>query len=105
MKLNTTTRTTTMETEQHISKGIVIFGATGDLCKKKLIPSNGNFLCLFFHNEKDTDRQCNSPPDKHKQFHEILEGKKGDKKFPKQLQFKRFGYNAVATPAQDGSEM
>ena len=25
--------------EQHISKGIVIFGATGDLCKKKLIPA------------------------------------------------------------------
>ena len=39
VKLNTTTRTTTMETEQHISKGIVIFGATGDLCKKKLIPA------------------------------------------------------------------
>ena len=34
-----TTQTTTMETEQHISKGIVIFGATGDLCKKKLIPA------------------------------------------------------------------
>ena len=27
-----------METEQH-TKGIVIFGATGDLCKKKLIPA------------------------------------------------------------------
>ena len=39
VKLNTTTRTTTMETEQHISKGIVIFGATGDLCRKKLIPA------------------------------------------------------------------
>ena len=25
--------------EPHISKGIVIFGATGDLCKKKLIPA------------------------------------------------------------------
>ena len=25
--------------EQHTSKGIVIFGATGDLCKKKLIPA------------------------------------------------------------------
>ena len=27
-----------MEMEQH-TKGIVIFGATGDLCKKKLIPA------------------------------------------------------------------
>ena len=27
------------ETEQHISRRIVIFGATGDLCKKKLIPA------------------------------------------------------------------
>ena len=27
------------ETEQHISKRIVIFGATGDLCKRKLIPA------------------------------------------------------------------
>ncbi len=34
----TTTQTTTMETEQ-LTKGIVIFGATGDLCKKKLIPA------------------------------------------------------------------
>ena len=38
-----TTRKTTKEMEQHTepfkSKGIVIFGATGDLCKKKLIPS------------------------------------------------------------------
>ena len=32
------TRTTTMETEP-LTKGIVIFGATGDLCKKKLIPA------------------------------------------------------------------
>ena len=28
-----------MEMEQHTSAGIVIFGATGDLCKKKLIPA------------------------------------------------------------------
>ena len=31
-----------METEQHIeplTRGIVIFGATGDLCRKKLIPA------------------------------------------------------------------
>ena len=33
-----TTRMTTMETAP-LTKGIVIFGATGDLCKKKLIPS------------------------------------------------------------------
>ena len=33
-----TTRTTTMETEP-LTRGIVIFGATGDLCKKKLIPA------------------------------------------------------------------
>jgi len=38
VKLNTTTATTTMETEL-LTKGIVIFGATGDLCKKKLIPA------------------------------------------------------------------
>jgi len=38
VKLNTTTRTTMMETAQ-LTKGIVIFGATGDLCKKKLIPA------------------------------------------------------------------
>ena len=37
--MTTMTATTMMETEQHISKGIVIFGATGDLCKKKLIPA------------------------------------------------------------------
>ena len=28
-----------METEQHISKRIVIFGAAGDLCRRKLIPA------------------------------------------------------------------
>ena len=38
VKLYITNRRTTMETEQH-TKGIVIFGATGDLCKKKLIPA------------------------------------------------------------------
>ena len=38
VKMITTTATTTMETEQ-LTKGIVIFGATGDLCKKKLIPA------------------------------------------------------------------
>ena len=36
--LNTTTRTTMTETAP-LTKGIVIFGATGDLCKKKLIPA------------------------------------------------------------------
>jgi glucose-6-phosphate 1-dehydrogenase len=34
----TTNQTNTMETGPH-TKGIVIFGATGDLCKKKLIPA------------------------------------------------------------------
>ena len=38
VKMTITTQTTTMETEQ-LTKGIVIFGATGDLCKKKLIPA------------------------------------------------------------------
>ena len=38
VKMTTTTQMTTMETEQ-LTKGIVIFGATGDLCKKKLIPA------------------------------------------------------------------
>ena len=38
VKLYITNRRTTMEMEQH-TKGIVIFGATGDLCKKKLIPA------------------------------------------------------------------
>ena len=38
VKLNTTTATTMMETAP-LTKGIVIFGATGDLCKKKLIPA------------------------------------------------------------------
>ena len=32
------TRTTTQEMEP-LTRGIVIFGATGDLCKKKLIPA------------------------------------------------------------------
>ena len=39
VKMITTTQTNTTEMEQHTSKGIVIFGATGDLCKKKLIPA------------------------------------------------------------------
>ena len=39
VKITTTKATTTMETELPTSKGIVIFGATGDLCKKKLIPA------------------------------------------------------------------
>ena len=38
VKMYTTNQTNTMETEPH-TKGIVIFGATGDLCKKKLIPA------------------------------------------------------------------
>ena len=37
--MSTTTPKIMMETEQHISKRIVIFGATGDLCKRKLIPA------------------------------------------------------------------
>ena len=42
VKITTTTPTTMMEMEQHIeplTRGIVIFGATGDLCKRKLIPA------------------------------------------------------------------
>ena len=38
VKMYTTIQMTTMETER-LTKGIVIFGATGDLCKKKLIPA------------------------------------------------------------------
>ena len=38
VKMYTTNQTNTMETGLH-TKGIVIFGATGDLCKKKLIPA------------------------------------------------------------------
>ena len=38
VKMSTTNQITMTETEQ-LTKGIVIFGATGDLCKKKLIPS------------------------------------------------------------------
>ena len=38
VKIITTKQTSTMETAPHTS-GIVIFGATGDLCKKKLIPA------------------------------------------------------------------
>ena len=38
VKMFTTSQTNTMETEP-LTRGIVIFGATGDLCKKKLIPA------------------------------------------------------------------
>ena len=38
VKITTMKQTSTMETEP-LTKGIVIFGATGDLCKKKLIPA------------------------------------------------------------------
>ncbi len=38
VKIITTNQTNTMETAP-LTKGIVIFGATGDLCKKKLIPA------------------------------------------------------------------
>ena len=38
VKITTTKRTNIMETEP-LTKGIVIFGATGDLCKRKLIPA------------------------------------------------------------------
>ena len=38
VKITTTTQTTMMETAP-LTRGIVIFGATGDLCKKKLIPA------------------------------------------------------------------
>ena len=38
VKITITNQTTTMETEP-LTKGIVIFGATGDLCKRKLIPA------------------------------------------------------------------
>jgi len=38
VKITTTTQTTMMEMEP-LTRGIVIFGATGDLCKRKLIPA------------------------------------------------------------------
>jgi len=38
VKITITNQKTTMETEP-LTRGIVIFGATGDLCKKKLIPA------------------------------------------------------------------
>ena len=41
MRTTTTIQTTMMETEQP-TKQLVIFGATGDLCKKKLIPALHN---------------------------------------------------------------
>ena len=39
VKITTTTQTDMMEMEPPISRRIVIFGATGDLCKRKLIPA------------------------------------------------------------------
>ena len=42
VKITTTKQISTMETEQHteiLTYQIVIFGATGDLCKRKLIPA------------------------------------------------------------------
>jgi glucose-6-phosphate 1-dehydrogenase len=45
VRITTTKQTNTMEMEQHISKRIVIFGATGDLCKKKLIPALYQLWC------------------------------------------------------------
>ena len=42
--MTTTTRTNTMETEQHISKRICV-GAAGDLCKRKLIPALYQLWC------------------------------------------------------------
>ena len=38
VKITITNQMTTMETAP-LTSGIVIFGATGDLCKKKLIPA------------------------------------------------------------------
>ena len=38
VKITTTNQMTMTETAP-LTKGIVIFGATGDLCKKKLIPA------------------------------------------------------------------
>ena len=38
VKMSTMNPTSTMETEP-LTRGIVIFGATGDLCRKKLIPA------------------------------------------------------------------
>ena len=45
VRMTITTRTNMMETEQHISKRIVIFGAAGDLCKRKLIPALYQLWC------------------------------------------------------------
>jgi len=45
VRITTTKQTSTMEMEQHISKRIVIFGATGDLCKRKLIPALYQLWC------------------------------------------------------------
>lgn len=39
VRITTMKQTSMMEMAQHTSKGMVIFGATGDLCKRKLIPA------------------------------------------------------------------
>ena len=39
VRITTTTQTNMMEMEQPISRRLVIFGATGDLAKRKLIPA------------------------------------------------------------------
>ena len=44
VKITTTTQTTTMEMDV-LTKRIVIFGATGDLCKRKLIPALYQLWC------------------------------------------------------------
>ena len=45
VKITTTKQTSMMETEQPTSKRIVIFGATGDLCRRKLIPALYQLWC------------------------------------------------------------
>ena len=44
VKITTTKQTNTMETEP-LTKRIVIFGATGDLCRRKLIPALYQLWC------------------------------------------------------------
>ena len=53
VKITTMNQMTTMETEP-LTKGIVIFGATGDLCKKKLIPALYK-LCLLYTSPSPRD--------------------------------------------------
>ena len=67
VKITTTTQTTTMETEP-LTKGIVIFGATGDLCRRKLIPAlyklwekellPENFLIMGSARENRVEMKC-----------------------------------------------